>query len=106
MAQAERREPHTDIAIPPRYLAAVCRLFGCAADDAIDAVSALPMNKAADLEHPSGAVVELVVALPFRAGIAFKVSGIRWLEVQAAPVVARAHRPLSAWLGDVSAVRL
>jgi hypothetical protein len=97
MAHAERREPHTDIAIPPRHLAAVCRLFGCAADDALDAVSALPMTSAADLEHPSGAVVELVVALPFRAGVAFHVSGIRWPEVQTAPVV-RAHRPLSAWL--------
>ncbi len=98
MAHAERREPHTDIAIPPRHLAAVCRLFGCAADDALDVLCTLPMTEAADLEHPSGAVVELVVALPFRDGIAFNVSGIRWPEVQTAAVVARAHRPLSAWL--------
>jgi len=44
---------HTDIAIPPRHLAAVCRLFGCAAEDALDAVCALEMNKDADLRAAS-----------------------------------------------------
>jgi len=97
---------HTDIAIPTRHLAAVCRLFGCAAEDALDAVCALEMNNDADLLHPSGAIVTLEVALPFRADIAFRVAGIRWPELQSAPVAAaRVHRPLSAWLGDVSAVR-
>ena len=88
-----------DIAIPARHLAAVCRLLNCAADDAVEAVSALPMTGTADLQHPSGAIVALEVALPFRDGIAFRVAGIRWPVVQAAPVAARAHRPLSAWLG-------
>jgi len=46
---------HTDIAIPPRHLAAVCRLFGCAAEDALDAVCALEMNKDADLQHTGAA---------------------------------------------------
>ncbi|MEY5061025.1 MAG: hypothetical protein RIS45_946 [Planctomycetota bacterium] len=98
--------PHTDIAIPPRHLATVCRLFGCAVEDALDRLCALEMNDAADLLHPSGAIVTLEVALPFKAGIAFRVAGIRQPELQAAPVAAaRVHRPISAWLGDVSAVR-
>lgn len=99
--------PHTDIAIPPRHLAAVCCLFGCAAEDALDAICALEMNNDADLQHPSGAIVALEVALPFRDGIAFRVSGIRQPEPQALPVAAaRVHRPISTWLGDVSAVRV
>ena len=98
--------PHTDIAIPPRHLAAVCRLFGCAAEDALERLCVLPMNSDADLQHPSGAIVALQVAPQFRDGIAFHVSGIRQPELQAAPVAAaRVHRPISAWLGDVSAVR-
>ena len=88
----------TDIEIPVRFLPAVCRLLGCAAEDALQALGALEMTEDADLRHPSGAIVLLTVALPFANGIAFRVSGIQKPEVQAAPVVVRAHRPLSAWL--------
>jgi hypothetical protein len=88
----------TDIEIPVRYLPAVCRLLGCAAEDAVEALGALEITETADLRHPSGAVVLLTVALPFKAGIAFRVSGIQKAKVQAAPVVARVHRPLSSWL--------
>lgn len=88
----------TDIAIPSQHLPAVCRLLSCAAEDATEAVSALEMTGDADLRHPSGAIVLLSVALPFKDGIAFRVSGIRWPEAPAVAPVARAHRPLSAWL--------
>ena len=91
---------HTDIEIPARFLPGVCKLLGCAAEDALEALGALETTEDVNLRHPSGALVLLSVALPFANGIAFRVSGIQRPEVAAAPVVARAHRPLSAWLVD------
>jgi hypothetical protein len=95
------------LAIPPRMIAACCRLFGCAQEDLQDELAALPYTDSDDLLHPSGAVVRLVVALPFRDGIAFRVASI---TPAPSPAEMERHtspaRVLSDWLPAGMSYRL
>jgi len=74
---------YAGIAIPPRRVAPLCRLLGCAADDLIDALADLDDDAPGYLRHASGARVRLAVAVPFEAGITWRVAGIERPEAPA-----------------------
>ena len=85
------------IAIPPRHVAPLCRLLGCAADDLLDALGRLNDDAPGYLRHASGARVQLAIATPFRAGITWRVVGI---ERPAAPVPAPVPRAAPITLAE------
>lgn len=85
------------IAIPPRHIAPLCRLLGCAADDLLDALADLDDDAPGYLLHPSGARVRLALAVPFQAGITWRVVGI---DRHAAPASAPAPRAAPLTLAE------
>ena len=94
---------YAGIAIPPRRVAPLCRLLGCAADDLLDALASLDDDAPGYLRHASGARVRLAVAVPFRDGITWRVAGIERPAVPAAePSLAptRSPQPVLLTLAD------
>ena len=90
---------YAGIAIPPRRVAPLCRLLGCAADDLLDALASLDDDAPGYLRHASGARVRLAVAVPFRDGITWRVVGIERPAVPATlPALAPTRSPQPALL--------
>ena len=92
-----------DVAISPRLLPRVSALLKCAAEDALDMVRALPMDPGGRwLTAPCGARLLLDVALPFRDGVAFRVSAV--VPAPAAPAAAPTPTPARPTWSAVAAL--